>query len=135
MATHPTRLTKSADVLVEEARRAIERVTPERAQQAVDHGALLIDIRPAEQRARHGIVPGALIIERNVLEWRLDPTGDHRLPQVTSHAQHVLILCQQGYASSLAAASLAALGFQRPGDVIGGFDAWAAAGLPTQRGA
>jgi rhodanese-related sulfurtransferase len=128
------RVTKSADALVEEARALIERVSPERAFEAHRHGALLIDIRPTQQRAAYGTVPGALIIERNVLEWRLDPAGDHRLPEVTSHAQHVVILCQQGYASSLAAASLAALGFQRPGDVIGGFDAWALAGLPTQPG-
>jgi rhodanese-related sulfurtransferase len=128
------RVTKSADALVDEARQAIERVTPQRAIESQRAGALLIDIRPAQQRATYGVVPGALIIERNVLEWRLDPTGDHRLPEVESHDQHVLILCQQGYASSLAAASLAALGFRRPGDVIGGFDAWVEAGLPTKPG-
>jgi rhodanese-related sulfurtransferase len=128
------RVTKSADTLVEEARAGIERVSPERAHQAHRQGALLIDIRPAQQRATHGIVPGALIIERNVLEWRLDPTGDHRLAEVTSHDRPVFILCQQGYASSLAAASLAALGYARSGDVIGGFDAWAAAGLPIAPG-
>jgi rhodanese-related sulfurtransferase len=127
------RVTKSADALVGDARRAIERVSPHRAIECQRAGALLIDIRPAQQRATHGEVPGALIIERNVLEWRLDPTGDHRLPEVESHDQHVLILCQQGYASSLAAASLAALGFRRPGDVIGGFEAWVEAGLPTKR--
>jgi rhodanese-related sulfurtransferase len=119
--------------LVDEARRVIERVSPQRAFECQRDGALLIDIRPALQRAAHGVVPGALIIERNVLEWRLDPTGEHRLPEVNSHDQHVLILCQQGYASSLAAASLARLGFRRPGDVIGGFDAWVEAGLPTTR--
>jgi rhodanese-related sulfurtransferase len=126
------RVTKSADQLVDEAREVIERVTAERAFECQQRGALLVDIRPAHQRAAHGVVPGAMVIERNVLEWRLDPTGDHRLPDVKSHDQHVLVLCQQGYASSLAAASLAALGFRRPGDVIGGFDAWAAAGLPTK---
>ena len=127
-------MTKSADALVDEAREHIERVSPERAFEAQRGGALLVDIRPAQQRAKYGEVPGALIIERNVLEWRFDPTGDHRIPEVTSHAQHVLVLCQQGYASSFAAASLAALGFERPGDVIGGFDAWAEAGLPTKPG-
>jgi rhodanese-related sulfurtransferase len=127
-------VTKSADELVDEAREVIERVTVERAFECQRQGALLIDIRPALQRAAHGVVPGALIIERNVLEWRLDPTGDHRVPEVKSHDQQVLVLCQQGYASSLAAASLAALGFRQPGDVIGGFDAWAAAGLPTKPG-
>jgi rhodanese-related sulfurtransferase len=127
-------MTKSADALVDEARELIERVSAERAFESQRGGALLVDIRPAQQRAKYGEVPGALIIERNVLEWRLDPTGDHRLPEVTSHAQHVIVLCQQGYASSLAAASLAALGFERTGDVIGGFDAWAEAGLPTKPG-
>lgn len=129
-----SRVTRSADSLVEQARAAIERVTAQRALECQRDGALLVDIRPAQQRATYGVVPGALIIERNVLEWRLDPTGDHKLPEVTSHDQHVLILCQQGYASSLAAASLAALGFRRPGDVIGGFDAWKDAGLPTKPG-
>jgi rhodanese-related sulfurtransferase len=129
-----SRVTKSADGLVARAREDIERVTPQRALECQREGALLVDIRPAQQRATYGVVPGALIIERNVLEWRLDPTGEHKLPEVTSHEQHVLILCQQGYASSLAAASLAALGFRRPGDVIGGFDAWKDAGLPTKAG-
>jgi rhodanese-related sulfurtransferase len=128
-------MTKSADALVAKARDLIERVTPQRAFECQRAGALLVDIRPAQQRATYGSVPGALIIERNVLEWRLDPTGDHKLPEITSHDQHVLILCQQGYASSLAAASLAELGFRRPGDVIGGFDAWKDAGLPTSLGA
>lgn len=124
---------RSADALVDDARQNIERVSPARALECQRSGALLIDIRPVAQRALHGVIPGALIIERNVLEWRLDPDGDHRLPEVQSHDQHVLVFCQQGYASSLAAASLAALGFQRPGDVIGGFDAWVEAGLPFQR--
>jgi rhodanese-related sulfurtransferase len=136
MATsdHDHRVTKSADALVDEARAGIERVSPAQAYEAQARGALLVDIRPAQQRATHGVVPGALIIERNVLEWRLDPTGDHRLPEATSHERPVLILCQQGYASSLAAASLVALGYRSSGDVIGGFDAWAAAGLPTKPG-
>ena len=122
---------RSADDLVEEARLSIDRVSAERAFELAAAGALLIDIRPAAQRAAHGGVPGALIIERNVLEWRLDPTGDFRLPEVTDHTRKLIVLCQQGYASSLAAASLAALGYTRPADVIGGFDAWAKAGLPV----
>ncbi|HKP61326.1 MAG TPA: rhodanese-like domain-containing protein [Polyangiales bacterium] len=122
---------RSADDLVEEARLSIDRVSAERAFELAAAGALLIDIRPAAQRAAHGGVPGALIIERNVLEWRLDPTGEFRLPEVTDHARKLIVLCQQGYASSLAAASLAALGYTRPADVIGGFDAWAKAGLPV----
>jgi rhodanese-related sulfurtransferase len=127
-------VTRSADQLVDEARSDIERVSPERALQHLREGALLVDIRPIHQRREHGIVPEALCIERNVLEWRLDPTGDHRLPEATGHDRHVLILCQQGYASSLAAATLKSLGYTRTGDVIGGFDAWRAAGLPTAAG-
>ena len=133
MARRATPMTRSADALVDDARRNIERVSPARALECQRAGALLVDIRPAAQRALHGVIPGALIIERNVLEWRLDPTGDHHLPEVQSHDQHVLVFCQQGYASSLAASSLAALGYRRPGDVIGGFEAWASAGLPFQR--
>jgi rhodanese-related sulfurtransferase len=123
---------RSADSLVDDARRSIERVTPSEARALVERGALLVDIRPEKQRNEHGVVPGALIIERNVLEWRLDPTGEHRIPEVTTHEQPVLVLCQQGYASSFAAASLAALGYHYAADVIGGFDAWKAAGLPTR---
>ena len=122
---------RSADDLMEEARRSIERVSAEQAFALTRAGALLIDIRPAAQRAAHGGVPGALIIERNVLEWRLDPTGEFKLPEVTDHARKLIVLCQQGYASSLAAASLAALGYTHPADVIGGFDAWVKAGLPV----
>ena len=122
---------RSADDLMEEARLSIERVSAERALELANAGALLIDIRPAAQRAAHGGVPGALVIERNVLEWRLDPAGAFRLPEVTDHTRKLIVLCQQGYASSLAAASLAALGYTRPADVIGGFDAWAKAGLPV----
>lgn len=125
-------MTRSADALLDEARQRIRRVSPHEAQAAHASGALLIDIRPVAQRAQHGHVPGALIIERNVLEWRLDPTGDYRLPEVTDHQRPVLVLCQQGYASSFAAASLADLGYVHAGDVEGGFDAWVAAGLPIE---
>lgn len=125
-------MTRTADALLDEARRKFQRVSPREAQAAHAAGALLIDIRPVAQRAQHGHVPGALIIERNVLEWRLDPSGDHRLPEVSDHERQVLVICQQGYASSFAAASLADLGYVHAGDVDGGFDAWAAAGLPVE---
>lgn len=127
-------VTKSADALVDDARKGIERVTPEAAFELQQQGALFVDIRPERQRATYGVVPGALVIERNVLEWRLDPTGDHRLPEVTTHDRPVVILCQQGYASSFAARSLAELGYRYSADVIGGFDAWQNAGLPTKPG-
>jgi rhodanese-related sulfurtransferase len=89
-------------------------------------GGLIIDIRPSEQRRAEGELAGALVIERNVLEWRLDPTGSHRIPEVQGYDQPVVIVCSAGYASSLAAASLADLGFTRAADLDGGYQAWAA---------
>jgi rhodanese-related sulfurtransferase len=92
-----------------------------------------VDIRPREQRAREGEIPGALIVERNVLEWRLDPASDHRLGVVVGYQQPIVIVCSEGYASSLAAASLQDLGLVNATDLIGGFRAWEAAGLPIRR--
>jgi rhodanese-related sulfurtransferase len=105
-------------------------VSAEQAHAEHAAGAVLVDIRPAAQRAMEGEVPGAVVIERNVLEWRLDPHSDARLP-VADHALRVLVLCSEGYTSSLAAASLQDLGIRRATDVVGGFAAWRAAGLPT----
>ena len=112
------------------ARRGLERLSAEQAAQAVDAGAVLVDIRPERQRRAEGEVPSALIVERNVLEWRFDPSSEARLP-VADHDLHVVVLCSQGYTSSLAAASLQQLGVHRATDVIGGFQAWRSAGLPT----
>ena len=123
----------NVDTLLEGARAEISRFTALETQRRVQAGALLIDIRPVQQRAQYGSVPGALCIERNVLEWRLDPSSADRIPEVTDHARCVIVLCQQGYASSLAAASLRALGYAQAGDVIDGFDGWCAAGLPHTR--
>ncbi|KJK60065.1 sulfurtransferase [Saccharothrix sp. ST-888] len=120
--------------LVERSRAGVHRPGPAEAYRAAAEGALLVDIRPAAQRAREGGVPGALIIERNVLEWRLDPTGSHRIPEATGHELAVIVVCSEGYASSLAAASLRELGLHRATDLDGGFVAWAAAGLPTVDG-
>jgi rhodanese-related sulfurtransferase len=114
-----------------EARQRLRRVDPVGAQEIVDAGGLLIDIRPAAQRAEKGEVPGALIIERNDLEWRLDPAGSHRIPEATDPDRPVVVMCQEGYASSLAAASLLALGRTNATDLDGGFAAWKAAGRPT----
>ena len=100
----------SVDDLVERARRRIRRVGPHELAGLVAEGGLVIDIRPAEQRRHEGALPGALVVERNVLEWRLDPSGDHRLPEVRDLLQPVVVVCSAGYASSLAAASLADLG-------------------------
>lgn len=119
------------DDLLEVARTRLRRLTAEETFAAIERGAVLIDIRPAAQRAEHGEIPGALIIERNVLEWRLDPRSDARLGFATRYDLEVIITCQEGYTSSLAAASLQDLGLHRATDLAGGFAAWKAAGLPT----
>ena len=113
------------------ARSRLRRLDPEQAHLAYRGGALLVDIRPAGQRAAHGTVPGALAIERNVLEWRFDPRCPARLPEAVGYDLPVVILCQEGYTSSLAAAALQDLGLHRATDVVGGFVAWRLAGLPT----
>jgi rhodanese-related sulfurtransferase len=112
----------------------LHRLPPVAAHAAVaDGGALLVDIRPAAQRAAEGEIPGALVIERNVLEWRLDPTCDARLSVASGYDLPVIVICSEGYTSSLAAAVLQDIGLWRATDVIGGFQAWRAAGLPTTR--
>ena len=125
---------RTVDELLADARSRLDRVTPGEAATRHARGALLVDIRPAGQRAHEGEVPGALVVERNVLEWRLDPASDARLPEATGYDVDVVVLCSEGYTSSLAAASLGQLGFARATDVIGGFRAWRAAGLPTTGG-
>ena len=122
---------RTIDDLLAEARSRIERLTPAAAAARIAGGALLVDIRPAAQRAREGEVPGSLVVERNVLEWRFDPVSDARLPQATGYDVDVIVLCSEGYTSSLAADALRSLGLHRATDVVGGFLAWAAAGLPT----
>jgi rhodanese-related sulfurtransferase len=121
----------AVDRLLAEARQRLGRVTPRRAKQIMDMGGLIVDIRPAGQRARHGEVPGALIIDRNVLEWRLDPHGTDRIPEAKDQNKQIVIMCQEGYASSLAAASLHDLGRLGATDMEGGFAAWKEAGLPV----
>lgn len=113
------------------SRSRLRRLEPVAAHRAWAAGAVLVDIRPAAQRAAEGEVPGALLVERNVLEWRFDPASDARLPVATGHHLQVIVLCSEGYTSSLAAASLLDLGLHRATDVVGGFQAWRAAGLPT----
>jgi rhodanese-related sulfurtransferase len=93
----------------------------------------LIDIRPTVQRRWEGEVPGALVVERNVLEWRLDPVSAHRLAAVTDHDREIVVMCSEGYASSLVAATLVELGYTSAADLDGGFQAWAKAGLPVRR--
>ncbi|MFH8977591.1 rhodanese-like domain-containing protein [Streptomyces sp. NPDC017890] len=120
------------DVLLERVRSGYLRIAPRAAYDAAEAGtALLVDIRYAALRARDGVIPGALVIERNELEWRLDPRGSHRLPEATGHDLRVVVVCDEGYASSLAAESLHRLGLHRATDLIGGFQAWRAEGLPV----
>ena len=124
---------RTVDELLAEARGRIHRLPPVVAAARIAAGALLVDTRPAAQRRQEGSVPGALVVERNVLEWRFDPRSAARLPQATGYDVEVVVLCSEGYSSSLAADSLRALGLTRSSDVIGGFGAWAAAGLPVVR--
>ncbi|MFE4702208.1 rhodanese-like domain-containing protein [Streptomyces sp. NPDC056738] len=120
------------DALLEQVRAGLDRVEAEEAFEAVRRGeALLVDTRYAALRDRDGLIPGALVVERNELEWRLDPTGSHRVPEATSHDLRVVLFCNEGYASSLAAESLRRLGLHRATDLIGGFQAWKTAGLPV----
>ncbi|MCU7820303.1 rhodanese-like domain-containing protein [Kitasatospora sp. DSM 101779] len=123
---------KSVDQLLEETRHRLDRLTPDQAAAAArEEGALLVDTRYGALRDRDGLVPGSVVVERNELEWRLDPQSPYRLPQATGHDLRVIVLCNEGYASSFAAASLRQLGLWRATDVIGGFQGWAAAGLPV----
>ncbi|WP_328667657.1 rhodanese-like domain-containing protein [Streptomyces sp. NBC_00322] len=121
------------DELLERVREDLDRVEPKDAFAAAADGALLVDIRYAALRERDGLIPGALVVERNELEWRLDPRGSHRAPEAVSHDLRVVVICNEGYASSLAAASLRQLGLHRATDLVGGFQAWRSAGLPVQR--
>jgi rhodanese-related sulfurtransferase len=105
-------------------------LSPEQAFAAQQRGAVLVDIRPQASREAEGALPGAVVIERTVLEWRLDPACDARLP-IAGYDLDVVIVCNEGYSSSLAAATLRQLGIRRATDLDGGFRAWKAAGLPT----
>lgn len=127
-------MSRSIDDLLAAARGRLRRVEPAEAAAASTSGALLVDIRPSEQRAEEGAIPGALIIERNHLEWRLDPASDARIPEATGYDVEVIVVCSEGYASSLAAASLQDLGLHRATDLDGGFRAWRAVGLPVIEG-
>lgn len=122
------------DELLERVRSGYDRVEPREAYEAAEAGeALLVDIRYAALRDRDGLIPGALVIERNELEWRLDPRGSHRAPEAKSHDLRIVVICNEGYASSLAVDSLRRLGLHRATDLTGGFQAWRSAGLPVRR--
>jgi rhodanese-related sulfurtransferase len=121
------------DDLLIQARGGLARLDPRAALQAIRGGAVLIDTRPEWQRRADGEIPGALVIERNHLEWRCDPSSPARVPEAIDHQVAWIICCDEGYSSSLAAASLQALGLSNATDVIGGFQAWRASGLPVAR--
>jgi rhodanese-related sulfurtransferase len=129
-ASHP----QSIDALLGDARTRLRRLLPEQARLAAADGAVLVDIRPEVNRKLEGRLPGAIVVDRNILEWRLDPASPDRLPQITDHEVRIVLVCNEGYASSLAAGVLQDLGLSRATDLDGGFRAWKRAGLPTLAG-
>jgi rhodanese-related sulfurtransferase/mannose-6-phosphate isomerase-like protein (cupin superfamily) len=121
----------SIEQVLSAARARLRRLSPDEAYEAVAKTeAILVDIRPESQRAIEGSIAGAMVVERNVLEWRFDPASSARLPVATDHDLQVIVFCSEGYTSSLAAAALQDLGLYRATDIVGGFHAWRATGLP-----
>ena len=131
----PERRRKKIDDLLQEAREHLDRVDPEQARDALEReGAVLVDIRSDNQRAQDGLIPGAVHHPRNVLEWRLDPDSEQPDPELSADLdRRVILVCNEGYASSLAAAIAQELGYENATDLVGGFQAWRAAGLPVER--
>jgi len=123
-------LRRGIDEVLDDARTRLDRLDAREAYDAVRAGAVFVDIRPQINRDMEGGLPGAVVIDRNVLDWRLDPASDARLP-IAGYDLHVIVVCNEGYASSLAAAALQNLGIQRATDLVGGYRAWRAAGLPN----
>ena len=121
------------DEVLQRARARLKRLEPAEAAAELAGGALLVDTRTDYQRGDQGEIPGALVIDRTVLEWRLDPTCPNRIAEATDHRVRVIVLCAEGFSSSLAAASLQDIGLVNATDVVGGFEAWNAAGLPVRR--
>jgi rhodanese-related sulfurtransferase len=116
--------------LLDTARAQLDRLTPTEAHARAANGAVIVDIRPVEQRRRDGMVPGARVVQRNVLEWRLDPECPNRDPELARRDRPVIVLCDEGYQSSLAAAELRAFGLDAT-DIAGGMQEWVRQGLPT----
>lgn len=116
------------------ARCGVRRLSAEQTAQAAARGALIVDTRTETHRREQGELPGALVIDRTVLEWRLDPASPNRIPEATSYDLEVVVVCRQGYSSSLAVASLRSLGLHRTTDLAGGVEAWLAAGFPLHTG-
>jgi rhodanese-related sulfurtransferase len=115
---------RSIDDILAEARRELDRVAPADLAAEMAAGALVVDVRPVEQRRRDGALAGAVVIDRNVLEWRLDPASPHHIAEATGHGRRIIVVCNEGYGSSLAAATLRQLGLCRATDLDGGFQAW-----------
>jgi len=124
-------MTSAIDRRIAETRARIRTIDPEEARRLQQAGALFVDTRPREQRDEFGLIPGALVIDRNVLEWRLDPTSETRDPTAAAHTGPIVVYCQQGYSSILAVDELQSLGVPDVYDLTGGFEAWSAAGLPV----
>lgn len=120
--------------MLAEARRGVRRYTPAETETARARGALVIDTRTEAQRAETGELPGAIVIDRTVLEWRLDPASAARIPEASGYDLEVVVVCRQGYSSSLAAESLRRVGLHRATDLAGGVEAWLASGRPLHRG-
>ena len=130
-AMSPSPRRDTLDEMLARARGRIRRLEPRQAHEAVSRGALIIDIRCSGDRDREGVIPGSLHVPRTVLEWRLAPGSAWRSPYAPDLDREILVVCDHGYSSSLAAASLVDLGFIRAGDVVGGYEAWRLARLPT----
>lgn len=122
------------DEVLAAARAGVRRLTPRETFDALGRGALVVDTRTDVQRSEQGELPGVLVIDRTVLEWRLDPSSPHRVPEATGYDVEVVVVCRQGYSSSLAAASLRSVGLHRATDLAGGVEAWLAEGLPVGTG-
>jgi rhodanese-related sulfurtransferase len=116
----------SIERVLEQARRHLDRVEPVRLAAEMEAGALVVDIRPVENREAEGLLPGAVVVDRNVLEWRLDPTSPDRIPEAQDADRRVVLVCNEGYASSLAAETLQRIGLPRATDLVGGYRAWRA---------
>jgi len=116
------------DRILADARAGLERVEAQDLAAEMATGALVVDTRPVEQRERDGELPGAVVVDRNVLEWRLDPTSPDRIPEATDVERRVIVVCNEGYSSSLAAATLQQLGLKDATDLVGGYQAWLSAG-------
>jgi rhodanese-related sulfurtransferase len=132
--TRPSLLASNTDRLLQAAREGMDRLSPAETLAAMRRGALVVDTRTEVQRTEQGELPGAIVIDRTVLEWRLDPDGPDRIAEATSYDIEVVVVCRQGYSSSLAAASLRALGLVHATDMAGGVEAWIEDGLPLGTG-